>query len=81
MVEIVAPEVGGVKASGGSWSEGDEKPDGAPSVLYDAVAVLPSAKGGEALAKMPAAKDFVSDAFAHYKFIACAAEAQPLLGS
>ena len=78
VVEIVAPEVGGVKASGGSWIEGDEKLDGAPSVLYDAVAVLPSAQGGEALAKMPAAKDFVSDAFAHCKFIACTAEAQPL---
>ena len=37
MVEIVAPEVGGVKASGGSWIEGDEKLDRAPSVLYDAL--------------------------------------------
>jgi catalase len=78
MVEIVAPEVGGVKASDGSWIEGDEKLDGAPSVLYDAVAVLVSAKGGEMLAKNPAAKDFVSDAFAHCKFIACTAEAKPL---
>jgi catalase len=40
--------------------------------------MLPSANGGEALAKMPAAKDFVSDAVAHCKFIACTAEAQPL---
>ena len=78
MVEIIAPEVGGVKASDGSWIEGDEKLDGAPSVLYDAVAVLASAKGGEALSKSPAAKDFVSDAFNHCKFIACTAEARPL---
>ncbi len=78
MVEIIAPEVGGVKAGDGSWIEGDEKLDGAPSVLYDAVAVLASAKGGEALSKSPAAKDFVSDAFNHCKFIACTAEARPL---
>ncbi len=78
MVEIIAPEVGGVKASDDSWIAGDEKIDGAPSVLYDAVAVLPSAKGVDALAKNPAAKDFVSDAFAHCKFIACTAEAEPL---
>jgi catalase len=78
MVEIVAPEVGGVEASDGSWIVGNEKIDGAPSVLYDAVAVFPSAKGGEALAKSPAAKDFVTDAFVHCKFIACTAEAQPL---
>ncbi len=56
MVEIVAPEVGGVKASDDSWIEGDEKLDGAPSVVYDAVAVLSSAKGGEALAKIPQPK-------------------------
>ena len=78
MVEIIAPEVGGVKASDGSWIEGDEKLDGAPSVLYDAVAILASAKGGEALLKSPTAKDFVSDAFNHCKFIACTAEARPL---
>ena len=78
MVEIIAPEVGGVKASDNSWIEGDEKLEGAPSVLYDAVAVLPSAKGGEALAKTPAAKDFITDAFTHCKFIASTAEAQPL---
>ena len=78
VVEIIAPEVGGVKASDDFWIEGDEKLDGAPSVLYDAVAVLPSAKGGEALAKSPAAKDFVTDAFTHCKYIACTAEAQPL---
>ncbi len=78
MVEIIAAEVGGVKASDGSWIEGEEKLDGAPSVLYDAVAVLASAKGGEALSKSPAAKDFVSDAFNHCKFIACTAEARPL---
>ena len=70
MVEIVAPEVGGIKASDDSWIEGDEKLDGAPSIVHDAVAVLPSGKGGEAFANNPAAKDFVTDAFTHCKFIA-----------
>jgi catalase len=78
IVEIVAPEVGGVKTSDGAWIEADEKIDGAPSVLFDAVAVLAAGKAAQALAKNPAAKDFVSDAFAHCKFIAYTAEALPL---
>ena len=43
--------------------------DGGPSVLYDAVALLPSAEGAAALAGNAAAKDFVTDAHAHCKFI------------
>ncbi|TFF24874.1 catalase [Jiella endophytica] len=78
MVEIVAPMIGGVTASDGSMIEGDEKVDGGPSVLYDAVAVLLSADGAAMLAKEPTAKDFVSDAFAHCKFIAYSKEAMPL---
>ncbi len=70
MAEIVAPRVGGIKASDGSMIEADEKIDGAPSVVYDAVAVIPSEDGVADLAMMPPARDFVSDAFAHYKFVA-----------
>jgi catalase len=69
LLEIVAPKVGGVQASDGSWIEAAQKIDGGPSVLYDAVALLPSADGAKALAKEPAARDFVADAFAHLKFI------------
>jgi catalase len=79
MTEIVAPEVGGVKASDGSWIQGDEKLDGAPSILYDAVAILVSAEGVKKLVKKPAARDFVADAFAHHKFMAHAPDAMPLL--
>ena len=43
--------------------------DGAPSVLYDAVVLLPSEDGAKVLTKEPAARDFVADAFAHMKFI------------
>ena len=71
MLEIVAPKVGGVEASDGSWIEAAQKLDGGPSVLYDAVALLPSESGAQKLANDPAARDFVADAFAHRKFIAC----------
>jgi catalase len=69
LLEIVAPKVGGVEASDGSWIAAKQKVDGGPSVLYDAVAVLPSEDGAKLLAKDPAARDFIADAFAHMKFI------------
>ena len=48
-------------------------------MLYDAVAILASAEGATALAADPAAKDFVTDAHAHGKFIAYDPAAVPLL--
>jgi catalase len=68
-VELVAPAVGGITASDGSAVEADQKLDGAPSVLYDAVAILADADGASRLAELPGARDFVSDAFAHCKFV------------
>ena len=56
-----------------------QKIDGGPSVLYDAVAVLASDAGAALLAEDKPARDFVSDAFAHCKFIGYAPEAAPLL--
>jgi catalase len=79
MLKIVAPMVGGVEASDGSWIEADEKIDGGPSVVFDAVALLPSAEGAMLLAKEPTARDFVADAFAHLKFIGHGEHAAPLL--
>ena len=76
--EVIAPTIGGVTASDGSLIEAGQKIGGGPSVLYDAVAVMPSEQGVAALLKNAAAKDFVSDAFAHLKFIAYAASAMPL---
>ncbi len=75
---LIAPQVGGVTDSAGVLHPADEKIDGGPSVLFDAVAVLPSKDGAAALAGMPAARDFVADAAAHYKFIGYAAAAAPL---
>jgi catalase len=78
LLEIIAPKVGGVKASDGSWIEAAQKIDGGPSVLYDAVALLPSEQGAKLLAKEPAARDFIADAFAHMKFIGYAEPAATL---
>jgi catalase len=79
MLKLIAPMVGGVKASDGSWIEADEKIDGGPSVLFDAVALLVSDEGAKLLAGEATARDFIADAFAHLKFIAYVASAQPLL--
>lgn len=78
-LEVVAPQVGGVEASDGSWITGKEKLDGGPSVLYDAVALLPSQEGATLLAEESTARDFIADAFAHQKFIGYVDAARPLL--
>jgi catalase len=67
--EVVAPKIGGVTLDDGKKVAAKQKIDGGPSVLYDAVAVLPSETGVAMLAKDATAKDFVADAFAHCKFI------------
>ena len=79
MVERVAPAVGGVKASDGSVLPAHHKIDGAPSVLFDAVAVLAGKDGATALANLPPARDFITDAYAHHKFIGFTPDAAPLL--
>lgn len=76
---IVAPHVGGIMGADGSKLPADAKVDGGPSVLFDAVAILLSDTGAQSLLAEPAARDFVADAFAHYKFIAFNAAARPLL--
>jgi catalase len=78
VIEVIAPTVGGVTANDGTLIEGKQKIGGGPSVLYDAVAVIPSEEGVKALLNSPAAKDFVSDAFAHLKFIGYVEAALPL---
>jgi catalase len=78
-VELVAATVGGVEpADGGDRLPADQKIDGAPSVLYDAVVILATKSGAAELANMPAARDFVSDAYAHCKFIGYTADTVPL---
>jgi len=77
--EIVAPHVAGAKLDDGSMVEGKQKIDGGPSVLYDAVALILSPDGAAQLAQDKTAKDFVSDAYAHCKFIAYVDDALPLI--
>ncbi|TGQ63523.1 MAG: catalase [Mesorhizobium sp.] len=77
-MEVVAPKVGGVEASDGSWIEARHMIDGGPSVLFDAIAVLLSKPGADRLAEESAARDFVADAFAHLKFIAFAQSSSAL---
>ncbi len=77
--EIIAPHVGGAVLSNGALQPAAQKIDGGPSVLYDAVAILASEQGGALLANTPPARDFVSDAFVHCKFIGYTAGAQTLL--
>jgi catalase len=76
--ELIAPKVGGAKASDGSWIDADQMIDGGPSVLYDAVALLPAKAAMSALVKEATARDFVADAFAHCKFIGYVEAATPL---
>jgi catalase len=79
VVEIVAPKIGGVTLSDGARIPADQKLDGGPSVLYDAVALLPSTDQVAVLSEQPPARDFVSDAFVHCKFIGYVGAAEPLL--
>jgi len=78
MLALIAPAIGGVTDSAGTLHPADEQVGGGPSVLFDAVAVLVSAAGAEALAKMPPARDFVADAAAHYKYVGYSAAAAAL---
>ncbi|TPN15240.1 catalase [Mesorhizobium sp. B2-1-3] len=79
VMEVIAPKVGGVEAADGTHIEARHMIDGGPSVLFDAVVLLLSEPGAELLVKEAAAKDFVSDAFAHCKFIGFTEGAAPLL--
>ncbi|HEX7822516.1 MAG TPA: catalase [Sphingobium sp.] len=76
--EVIAPKIGGVTLSDGRKVAAKHKIDGGPSVLFDAVAVVVSADGAALLSIDAAAKDFITDAFAHCKYIGISAEAQPI---
>ena len=70
MTEVIAPKIGGVTCSAGKHVPAQQKVNGGPSVLYDAVVVLLSGPGAQLLAKEATARDFIADAWAHAKFIA-----------
>ncbi|MDO6823141.1 catalase [Marinobacter sp. 1_MG-2023] len=81
VLAVIAPVIGGVTDSSGRKISANEKIDGGPSVLFDAVALLPGDKGIQKLARHSPVRDFISDAFAHCKFIGYNTAAEPLLES
>ena len=78
-VQIIAPKIGGVTLKDGATLAADRQLQGAPSVLFDAVALVMSKQGCAELLGEGAAVDFVKDAFGHLKAIGHTAEAGPLL--
>jgi catalase len=78
-VELVAPAIGGIKSEDGAWIEARKSLATAPSVLFDAVAIVVSPQASKEIAKNALAFAFVADAYAHCKFIAYTADARPLL--
>ena len=78
-VKLIAPRIGGIKTRQGKKLPADEKVDGGPSVLFDAIVLLLSDAGAAELAEHAPARDFVADAFAHLKYLGHSAEAAPLL--
>ncbi|MFO1153834.1 MAG: catalase [Rhodospirillales bacterium] len=77
-VEVIAPKVGGVKPGKGAARPADHALAGAPSVLFDAVALVASAAGAKTLARQAAAIDWIRDAFSHLKVIAFSEDASLL---
>ncbi|GEQ13060.1 catalase [Knoellia locipacati] len=81
VVEVIAAKVGGATLSDGATLEAKQAVAGAPSVLYDAVAILAGPDGGSGLADEPAARDFLTDAFTHYKVIGLGGETDALVAA
>lgn len=77
-LEIIAPKIEGVKLSNGQILSANQKLGGGPSVLYDAIAIIATKEELPSLIKEAAARDFIADAFAHFKFIAYVEDVLPL---
>jgi catalase len=78
---IVAPVAYGIKSAHGDQVAVDHALAGAPSVLFDALLLLPSQAGAKTLAKTAAAVDWVRDGFAHLKVIGYGPAASALLAA
>lgn len=68
-VQIVAERISGVHLSDGALFPVDKSIESGSSVLFDAVVVLFAPEGAASLQSRFRTKDFVSDAFSHFKFI------------
>lgn len=67
--EIIALAIGGVKTKNGRLLKAHQKLEGAPSVLYDAIAIFASSEGIHSLVRHPVARQFLTDGFIHLKSI------------
>jgi catalase len=76
LLRFIAPKIGGVSCSNDNLHIVTDQIGGAPSVLFDAVAVMP---GVDSLATNPAAMAFLTDAFVHCKFIGWTENASALI--
>ncbi len=76
MPRFVAPRIGGVLCSNDTLHAVTDQIAGAPSVLFDAVAILP---GTHSIADTPSAVDFLSDAFVHCKSVGWTEQASDLM--
>jgi catalase len=77
-MEIIGPRITGFTGADGSQHGVDHRIDGAPSVLFDAVAIIVDDAGAALLAGHGPAVDFVRDAHAHCKVIGHTASAELL---
>jgi catalase len=77
--KLIAPRIGGIETTEGDTVAADMQLAGAPSCLFDAVAVAASRSGVEALMADAAARAFLADAHAHLKVIGFSAPAAALL--
>jgi catalase len=78
VLAVIAPKIGGVTTARGKKLPADQALSGAPSVFFDAVALLPSEEGAALLAKEAAAVDWLRDAFGHLKVIGHVEAAMPV---
>jgi len=76
---VLAPKIGGVPAKGGQRIVPDETLAGAPSVLFEVVALVLSPNGAHMLAEDPGAVDWVANAYNHLKVIGHTPGVEPLL--
>lgn len=67
--ERIAMKIGGIVASDGQAISAQHQIDGAPSVLFDAVLLLAEETQIAKMIKNPSIRDFINDAYVHYKFI------------
>lgn len=78
-LQFVAPKISGVQTAGGKLLPVDHQVAGGPSILFDAVILIPSQEGGAQLALQAEAVNFLRDAYGHLKVIAYLPAAAPIL--